>query len=34
MFGWPETMPNWDAGKLAVEANKTRQRAIDMGAKK
>ena len=34
MFGWPETMPNWDAGKLAVEANKTRQRALDMGAKK
>jgi len=34
MFGWPETMPNWDAGKLAVEANKSRQRAIDMGAKK
>ncbi len=34
MFGWPETMPNWDAGKLAVEANKTRQRAIEMGAKK
>jgi protoporphyrin/coproporphyrin ferrochelatase len=34
MFGWPETMPNWDAGKLAVEASKTRQRAIDMGAKK
>lgn len=34
MFGWPETMPNWDAGKLAVEASKTRQRAIEMGAKK
>ena len=34
MFGWPETMPNWDAGKLAVEANKSRQRALDMGAKK
>lgn len=34
MFGWPETMPGWDAGKLAVEANKSRQRAIDMGAKK
>jgi len=34
MFGWPETMPNWDAGKLAVEANKSRQRAIEMGAKK
>ena len=34
MFGWPETMPNWDAGKLAVEASKTRQRALDMGAKK
>ena len=34
MFGWPETMPNWDAGKLAVEANKSRERAIAMGAKK
>jgi ferrochelatase len=34
MFGWPETMPGWDAGKLAVEAGKSRQRAIDMGAKK
>ena len=32
-FGWPETMPNWDAGKLAVEANKSRERAINMGAK-
>ena len=32
-FGWPESMPNWDAGKLAVEANKTRERAIKMGAK-
>ncbi len=34
MFGWPETMPSWDAGKLAVEANKSRQRALDMGAVK
>ena len=34
MFGWPETMPSWDAGELAVEAGKTRQRAIEMGAKK
>lgn len=34
MFGWPETMPNWDAGELALEANKSRQRALDMGAKK
>ena len=34
MFGWPETMPNWDAGNLAVEANKSRQRALDMGALK
>jgi ferrochelatase len=32
-FGWPETMPNWDAGQLAVAANKTRERAINMGAK-
>ena len=34
MFGWPETMPGWDAGKLAVEAKLSRQRALDMGAKK
>lgn len=34
MFGWPETMPGWDAGKLAVEAKLTRQRALDMGAVK
>jgi len=34
MFGWPETMPGWDAGKLAVAAQKSRQRAIEMGAKK
>lgn len=33
-FGWPETMPDWDAGNLAVEANKTRERAVKMGAKK
>lgn len=32
-FGWPETMPGWDSGKRAVEANKTRERAINMGAK-
>jgi ferrochelatase len=34
MFGWPETMPDWNAGKLAVEARASRQRALDMGAKK
>jgi len=34
MFGWPETMPGWDAGKLAVEAKKSRERALEMGAKK
>jgi len=34
MFGWPETMPGWNAGKLAVEAGKSRQRAINVGAKK
>lgn len=34
MFGWPETMPGWDAGKLAVEAKASRERAINMGAKK
>jgi len=31
-FGWPETMPNWDAGLQAVEANKTRERAVKMGS--
>ncbi len=31
-FGWPETMPNWDAGLQAVEANKTQERAAKMGA--
>ncbi len=31
-FGWPETMPGWDAGLQAVEANKTRERATKMGA--
>ena len=34
MFGWPETMPGWDAGILAVEAKKSRERALAMGAKK
>ena len=32
-FGWPETMPGWDAGKRAVEENKSRERALNMGAK-
>ena len=32
-FGWPETMPNWDAGKRAVEENVSRERALKMGAK-
>ena len=32
-FGWPETMPDWDAGKRAVDAKKTRERALHMGAK-
>ncbi|MCW9013458.1 MAG: ferrochelatase [Gammaproteobacteria bacterium] len=32
-FGWPETMPKWDAGQQAVEANKTREKAIKMGSK-
>jgi protoporphyrin/coproporphyrin ferrochelatase len=31
-FGWPETMPNWDSGQRAVEANKTRERAKKKGA--
>ena len=31
-FGWPETMPGWDAGVQAVEANKTCERAIKMGS--
>jgi len=34
MFGWPETMPTWDAGKLAVAAKKSRERALAMGAKR
>jgi len=33
-FGWPETMPGWDAGLQAVEANKTAERATKMGASK
>ena len=32
-FGWPETMPNWDAGMRAVDAKKTREQALRMGAK-
>ena len=32
MFGWPETMPGWDAGDKAVEAKKSLQRARAMGA--
>lgn len=31
-FGWPETMPNWDAGLRAVEEKKSRERALKMGA--
>jgi protoporphyrin/coproporphyrin ferrochelatase len=31
-FGWPETMPGWDAGLQAVEANKTSERATKMGS--
>ena len=34
MFGWPETMPSWDAGQRAVEEKKSRERALAMGAKK
>lgn len=34
MFGWPETMPNWDAGERAVEEKHSRERALAMGAKK
>lgn len=34
MFGWPETMPNWDAGECAVEEKHSRERALKMGAKK
>lgn len=34
MFGWPETMPSWDAGERAVEEKKSRERALAMGAKK
>jgi len=32
-FGWPETMPSWDAGARAVADNKSRERALNMGAK-
>lgn len=32
-FGWPETMPDWDAGERAVAGNKSRERALNMGAK-
>jgi ferrochelatase len=31
-FGWPETMPNWDAGERAVVEKKSRERALKMGA--
>lgn len=31
-FGWPETMPSWDAGQRAVEEKKSRERALKMGA--
>jgi ferrochelatase len=31
-FGWPETMPNWDAGDRAVVEKKSRERALKMGA--
>lgn len=34
MFGWPETMPNWDAGERAVAEKHSRERALEMGAKK
>ena len=34
MFGWPETMPNWDAGERAVEEKHSRERALAMGARK
>ena len=31
--GWPETMPNWDTGARTIEENKSRERALNMGAK-
>ncbi len=34
MFGWPETMPGWDAGIRALEEKHSRARARDMGASK
>ncbi len=34
MFGWPETMPNWDAGEVAIEAKKSCERALKMGSQK
>jgi ferrochelatase len=33
-FGWPETMPGWDAGERALEEKRSRERALTMGAKK
>lgn len=33
-FGWPETMPDWDAGQRALEEKHSRERALAMGARK
>ncbi|MDH5516448.1 MAG: ferrochelatase [Gammaproteobacteria bacterium] len=33
-FGWPETLQSYDAGKAAVEAKESRERAIALGAEK
>jgi len=33
-LGWPETMPDWDAGERALEEKRSRDRALAMGAKK
>lgn len=33
-FGWPETLQSYDAGKAAVAAKESRERAISMGAER
>jgi len=33
-FGWPETLQSYDAGKAAVEAKESRERAIALGAER
>lgn len=33
-LGWAETLPNYDAGKAAVHAKESRERALGLGAKR